>query len=212
MAGIGDQIKSANENVSQWAKKTTSAMTEWWQEVNAVTNRRNKIRDLAREREKLIVEMGTKVYTLHRRDKVQNRDLLADCERVDTIAEDIDRIELEITEIKRRKAEAHTQEVAVIDDTPVVADEDIDAPAAGDADVEPEVADEGADAEASVEDEAEEGPTMEPAEVVEDTPEVEKEETVPCAHAQAAAEGPEDEEDSDASVECDNEEDTPGYD
>ncbi len=194
MAGIGDQIKSANESVSQWAKKTSSVVTEWWQEVNAVTNRRNKIRGLTREREKLIVEMGTKVYTLHRRDKVQNRDLLVDCERVDTIAVDIDRIELEITEIKRRKAEAHPPEVAIIDESPVVADEDVDVSAAEEADTEPE---------------AVEGPTMEPAAFVEDTPEVEKEETVPCAHTQAAAEGPEDEQDSDASVECEDDEDAP---
>lgn len=227
MTGIGDQIKSANESVSQWAKKTSSAVSEWWEEVNAISDRRNKVRDLAHERENILVEMGAKVYTLHRRGKVQNRDLLSDCERIDMIASDIDRLELEITEIKRRKAEAHPTEVPVIDDSPVVAEEDIDVSAAGDSDIEPEVEKEktvpcahahdaaegpaeGAEAAASVEcvPEAEEGPTMEPTTPL-DTPEVDKEATVPCAHSHAAVEGPADEAASDTSVECPEGEEPP---
>jgi len=221
MAGIGDQIKSANDSVSQWAKKTTSAVSEWWEEVNAITDRRNKIREMAREREDVLVEMGAKVYTLHRRGKVQNRDLLKDCERIEVIAADIDRMELEITEIKRRKAEVRPHEVAVTDDTPVVADEDIDVSAAGDLDIEPEVPKEetfpcaharsavegpaeGDQAEASGECVVEPGSerTMEPAEMPLDTPLVDKELAVPCAHDQAAVEGPAEGDEADIPVDC----------
>jgi hypothetical protein len=167
MAGIGDQIKSAGKSISKFAKKTTSGVNEWWGEVNAINERRGEIRNLSREREKLIVEMGTKVYTLHRHNKVQNKDLLGDCERIDTIAEDIERLEQEIAELKAQKAQARPKSVEVQDESPVVGDEDVEAAAA---DIEPEV---------------------------------EKEATVPCAHAQDAAEGPADEDEGGASVECD---------
>lgn len=170
MAGIGDQIKSAGKSVSKFANKATSSVNEWWDEVNAINERRGEIRNLSRERERLLIEMGTKVYTLHRHNKVQNRDLLSDCGRIDSIADDIERLEQEIAELKVRKAQARPKPVEVSDDSPVVGDADVEAAA---------------------------------AEMPEDTPEVEKEATVPCAHAQDAAEGPADDEEGGASVECD---------
>lgn len=208
MAGIGDQLKSANKNLSKWAKKTTSAVSEWWDEVNAINERRAEIRDLAREREKLLVEMGTKVYTLHRRGKVQNRDLLSDCERIDDIASHIDRLEEEIAELRRKSAQAQPREIEIEDDSSVVTDEDVDVAAADAADIEPEVEKEatvpcahaqaaaegpeaGDEAEAPAECEGDEARTMEPA--VEDTPETDKEAAMPEAHAQEPTEGPADE-------------------
>ncbi|MGI5818954.1 MAG: hypothetical protein ACOX9R_12750 [Armatimonadota bacterium] len=139
MAGIGDQIKSAGKNVSKMARKTTGAFSEWWDEVNAINDRRARVRDLARERERLLVEMGTKVYTLHRRAKVQNRDLLGDCERIDTIGDTIDRLEHEIAELKRGSVEARPREIEVTDDAPIVADEDIEEVVGAAPEIEPEV-------------------------------------------------------------------------
>ncbi len=174
MAGIGDQIKSAGKNVSKVAQEATGAVSEWWDEVNAINRRRGEIRALGHEREQTLVEMGTKVYTLHRHGKVQNRDLLTDCERIDEIGERIDRLEHEIAELKRRSDEAGPREVEVSDDSPVVADEDVDVSVAE--------AVTGADAEAS---EAE--PKPEP------TPETDVESAVPEAHAEEPVEGPEEE-------------------
>jgi predicted transcriptional regulator len=199
MAGIGDQIKSANKSVSKWAKKTTSAVSEWWDEVNAVNERRSEIRDLAREREKLLVEMGTKVYTLHRRGKVQNRDLLNDCERIDDIAETIERLEEEIAELKRQKAQARPREVKVSDESGVVGEEDVEASAAEPSADEPEVEKEATPEDAHTQDaaegpaedvEGEEGPTMAPVSPPEDTPETDKEAAMPEAHSQDSTEGP----------------------
>jgi hypothetical protein len=167
MAGIGEQIKSANRTVSKWAEKTTSAVSEWWEHLNAIQERRDEVRELARERQKLLVEMGAKVYTLHRRGKVQNRDLLRDCDRMDTIGSDIERLEREITELRRLSMASEPRRVVVEDDTPVVGEEDVEVAA------------------------------------VEDTPETDKEATIPCAHAHTAVEGPrEGEETAEASVEC----------
>ncbi|MFP4250797.1 MAG: hypothetical protein ACLFU7_14140 [Armatimonadota bacterium] len=176
MAGIGDQLKSAGKNVSKLAQEATGAVSEWWDEVNAINARRAEVRDLAREREKTLVDMGTKVYTLHRHGKVQNKDLLGDCERIDEIGERIDRLEHEIAELKRKSDEAGPSEVEISDESPVVADEDVDVSAA----------------------EA-------PAEAEEIEPEVEKEEAVPCAHAQDAAEGPAEDDEAGAPAECEDE-------
>lgn len=214
MAGIGDQIKSASKSVSRFAKKTTSAMSDWWEDVNAVSDRRSEVRDLSRERENLLVEMGTKVYTLHRRDKVQNKDLLSDCERIDEIAAKIERLEDEIAEIKRKKAQAEPKPVEVSDEAPVVGEEDVEVAATAPDASEPEVEKEatvpcahaqdaaegpaddeesGGSVECEAEEAAESGPTMEPVPEPEDTPETDVESAMPEAHAEDAAEGPEDE-------------------
>jgi len=178
MAGIGDQLKSAGKSVSKFAQKATSSVNDWWGEVNAINERRAEVRDLARERDKTLVEMGTKVYTLHRHGKVQNKDLLSDCERIDDIGERIERLEHEIAELKQKSDQAQPRQVEVADDSSVVADEDVDVTTAE------------AAAEASVGVE----------------PEVEKEATVPCAHAEAAAEGPAEGDESEAPAECEGDE------
>ena len=125
MSDFNEKVKSVNRRVSRWARRTGSAVTQWWEEASALQERRNRMRRLARERRQLLAAMGTKVYTLHRKGKVQNRDLLADCGKIDQIGEDIERIEEEIAEIKRARAAA-PREVEVEDEAPIVADEDVD--------------------------------------------------------------------------------------
>lgn len=174
MSGINDQFKSAGKSLSQLLRKTTEVFNERWEELTAIQDRRREVWELAREREKLMGEMGAKVYSLHRRGKVQNRDLLSDCERIDTIGADIERLEHEIEELRRAGTEAQVAEVEVSDDAPIVDDDDIDTEAAEPAAEQP----------------------------VEFEPEMDKEGTVPCAHAQAAAEGPAEDLDSYASAEC----------
>ncbi len=125
MSDFSEKVKSANRGVSRWARRTGSVVTQWWEEVNTVQERRSRMRRLARERRQLLTDMGSKVYTLHRKGKVQNRDLLADCGKIDQIGEDIERLEEEIAEIKRARAAA-PREVEVEDEAPIVADEDAD--------------------------------------------------------------------------------------
>ncbi|MEA3400493.1 MAG: hypothetical protein U9R79_04535 [Armatimonadota bacterium] len=143
MPGIGDQVKSVNRRVSRWARRTGTLVSQWWEEVSAIQERRSEIRELARERRRLLVEMGTKVYSLHRKGKVQNRDLRGDCERIDDIGESIDRLEQEIAELKRTAAARPPKTIEVEDESPVVGEEDIEEPAAEEP--EPEAAEEGAE-------------------------------------------------------------------
>ncbi|MGC9319354.1 MAG: hypothetical protein ACP5KN_15080 [Armatimonadota bacterium] len=130
MPGIGDQMKSLNRNLSRWARRTGNVVSQWWEEVSAIQERRSEIRELSRERRRLLVEMGTKVYSLHRKGKVQNRDLLGDCERIDEIGDTIERLEQEIAELKRTAAAKPPKTIEVEDESSVVSEEDIEEPAA----------------------------------------------------------------------------------
>jgi len=154
MSDFSEKVKSANRGVSRWARRTGSVVTQWWEEVNTVQERRSRMRRLARERRQLLTDMGSKVYTLHRKGKVQNRDLLADCGKIDQIGEDIERLEEEIAEIKRARAAA-PREVEVEDEAPIVADEDADV-SAGEVEEAPAEEPEEAPAEEPEEDAAEE--------------------------------------------------------
>lgn len=131
MSNVNDEMKSANRRLSRWARHTGAIVSRWWEDVSALQERRNEIRRLARERQQLLMDMGAKVYTLHRKGKVQNRDLRADCERIDAIAAEIARLEREIAQIKRAQS-VEPREVELEDDAPVVAPEDADVSAAPD--------------------------------------------------------------------------------
>ncbi len=223
MSGINDQFKSASENLSRLVKKTTEVVSQRWDELSAIQQRRREMWEMARERKRLMAEMGAKVYSLHRRGKVQNRDLLADCERIDAIGRGIAQREREIEELQRTRSAAEPTPVEVEDDTTVVADEDIDAEAAEPAEepapeAEPEVEEEEIpeeQADVSTDEEADEGPTMIPVEVEEEAgdqpeveademePEVDKEGAEPCAHAHDPVEGSREGDDQDPqSPEC----------
>jgi len=202
MSDLNDKMKSVNRRVSRWARHTGEIVSQWWEDVSALQDRRNEVHRLARERQQLLIDMGAKVYTLHRKGKVQNRDLLADCGRIDAIAEDIKRLELEIVEIKRAQA-GDRREVEVEDESPVVAPEDADL-SAGAAEDTPET-----DKEGAVGDEPDEprveyapeaaAPSFAPPEPQQET---DKEGAEPCAHAHTAAEGPADDEDDEPGAEC----------
>lgn len=59
-----------------------------------------QVRTLARERNSLVVTIGKKVYALHTRGKVKNRDVLADCRRIDQIRDQIADLKRQIEEIR----------------------------------------------------------------------------------------------------------------
>jgi seryl-tRNA synthetase len=59
-----------------------------------------QVRALARERNSLVITIGKKVYALHTRGKVKNRDVLADCKRIDQIRDEIAEFKRQIEEIR----------------------------------------------------------------------------------------------------------------
>jgi outer membrane protein TolC len=75
------------------------------------------MRNLNREREDLVTEMGKKVYALYRRGKVENLDLLAACKRIDEIAAELEAAR-EALEKLRNEAKPELEVPEVMDDTP----------------------------------------------------------------------------------------------
>jgi hypothetical protein len=59
-------------------------------------------RALARERDDLLKTIGRKVYTLHVRGKVRNRDVLADCRRIDELREEMRALQVQMDAIRLR--------------------------------------------------------------------------------------------------------------
>jgi hypothetical protein len=57
-------------------------------------------RGLARERNALVTTLGKKVYALHQRGKIKNRDVLSDCLRLDEIRTEIEALKRKIEEIR----------------------------------------------------------------------------------------------------------------
>lgn len=126
MADIKKTLTDVGRQIARWAKTGGSTAAEWWEEKSAIQARASEIRKLNRQRHEVVVGIGSKVYTLHRRGKVRNRDLLTDCERIDDIGDDIERLKAEIEEIRRRRQEAQLPPEQIEDDSPVVDEADVD--------------------------------------------------------------------------------------
>lgn len=103
-----------------WIRRGSEAAGEWIDEKAAITSRLRTIRRLRADQQRLLSTIGAKVYTLHTRGKVRNRDVLADCQQIDDILARIERLRKEIEEIKRRSTRPEIQLMAVEDEEPLV--------------------------------------------------------------------------------------------
>jgi hypothetical protein len=106
--------------VGEYVRRGSEAAGEWLDEQAAITQRAQAIRRLRAEHQRLLLTIGGKVYTLHTRGKVRNRDVLEDCQRVDEILAHIERLRREIEEIKRRSVRAEVRLPEVKDEQPLV--------------------------------------------------------------------------------------------
>lgn len=120
---IGQQIKA-------WLREGGDSASEWWEDKSAIHARMKRMRQLGRQRREILQSLGAKVYTLHKRDKVRNADLIADCRKLDEIGAEIERLKREIEEIRDRERGLSVEEPPLTDDTPVVDDEEADTPIA----------------------------------------------------------------------------------
>ena len=80
------------------------------------------IRKLQGEREQTIKQIGTKVYTLHTRGKVRNQDVVGDCQKVDSLSEQIKGLRRQIEELERKRTGVDVALTDVADEA-LVADE-----------------------------------------------------------------------------------------
>jgi chromosome segregation ATPase len=126
MAEFKKTLAEMGRQVARWAKTGGSSAAEWWDEKSAIQKRAAQMRKLNRQRQATVAGIGAKVYALHRRGKVRNRDLLADCQKIDEVDAEMERLKGEIEEIKRRKQQAAAEPAELEDDAPVVDESDIE--------------------------------------------------------------------------------------
>jgi len=143
MSDINRLLNQIGRQISDWVRENSDSATGWWEAKSAIQSRQSQIRRLIRQRNETTMGIGSKVYTLHKRGKVRNRDLVADCDRLDQIGERIEELKHEIEELRDRERGLRADEPEIGDDSPVVGDEDVDTAVA--VETEAEEGDSGAD-------------------------------------------------------------------
>ncbi len=126
MSDLNRVLNQLSRNFSDWVREGSGNASEWWDHKSAIQKKLSRIRQLMRQRQETTVGIGAKVYSLHRKGKVRNTDLLADCEKVDDIAEQIEMVKREIEELRDRDSGVKPDEPEMTDESPVVDEEDKD--------------------------------------------------------------------------------------
>jgi len=117
------QLKQFCSRLFRTSKHGMETLAETLDRQAAIQRLAAQARALSRERNQLVVTIGKKVYALHRRGKVKNRDVLADCKRIDEIRDQIESLKAQIEEI-RRKAAGDLGEAELEDDS-LLAEEEV---------------------------------------------------------------------------------------
>ncbi len=120
MPGIGEQVRSFFQRVAEYVRHGSQVAGQWLDEQAAINQRVRAIRRLRAEQKKVLLVIGSKVYTLHTRGKVRNKDVLTECQKVDEILAHIARLKQEIEEIKKRSTKPEIQLMEVEDEEPLV--------------------------------------------------------------------------------------------
>ncbi len=149
MSDVNRIVNQLSRQVSTWLRDSSEGASDWWDTKNSVQKRFSMIRGLIAQRREITGGIGAKVYTLHRKGKVRNSDLLADCQKLDDIGDRIEQLKLEIEELRDKERGITAEDVELSDESPVVDEEDVDTRVA--VAVEVEVVD--ADTEVDAEDE-----------------------------------------------------------
>ena len=124
MSDLNRLLNQLSRNFSEWVREGSGNASEWWDHKAAIQKKFSRIRQLMRQRQETTVGMGAKVYSLHRKGKVRNTDLLADCNKLDDIAEQIEVVKREIEELRDKSAGVKQEEPEMTDESPVVDEED----------------------------------------------------------------------------------------
>ncbi len=124
-----EQVKRFLARVFTRGKHGVETLAESLDRQAAIQRLSGQIRALNRERQELVKTIGKKVYTLHLRGKVRNRDVLADCKRLDEARDEIQNLQDQMEQI-RRQALREPEEAALADETELTEEEAPEAEAA----------------------------------------------------------------------------------
>ena len=100
MSSFWEQVKEFCARLFSRGRHGVETLSESLDRQAKIQRLAGQVRGLARERNSLVVTIGKKVYALHSRGKVKNRDVLGDCLRIDQIREEIEGLKRKIEEIR----------------------------------------------------------------------------------------------------------------
>ncbi len=112
---MADRLSKAKDFASaKWADVSETLSTQ-----RKIRGLRGEITESVQARDRLMAEMGQRVYALYARDKVRNADLLAICERVDEINQSIDELNRQIQELAKPQPRGEVEDVELEDESEV---------------------------------------------------------------------------------------------
>ena len=118
MSSFFDDVKAVCRGAFHKGRKGVDDLAVAIDERTEMAKLNSRIRALTRERGELVTQVGKKVYSLHTRQKVRNRDILQDCERIDGINDEVGRLR-EAIEALRRGPQDDLSVPPVEDETPL---------------------------------------------------------------------------------------------
>jgi hypothetical protein len=130
MASWQRGLRDFFSQAGNWLRRSSEVAGEWIDEQATITQRIRAIRKLRGDQQHALQTIGAKVYTLHTLARVRNKDVLADCQRIDELLARIERLKQEIEEIKRRSTKPEIKLIQIEDDQPLTEPGEEEAPAA----------------------------------------------------------------------------------
>lgn len=119
MSSFWQQSREVLDRVVRGSRHSVGAIGKSLDRQAAMQRLAARIRGLNRERSELVRTIGKKVYSLHTRGKVRNRDVLSDCLRIDETGQEIEALQQQIEELRRQGAASEELVVEIEDETPV---------------------------------------------------------------------------------------------
>ncbi len=101
---MDDFIRKLQKNMEQIGQRGVQVGGKALQLIDqraAIFRLESRIRGAARQRRDLLMQIGKKVYALHKAGKVRNKDVLADCQAIDQLNEQIADLQAQVEALKR---------------------------------------------------------------------------------------------------------------
>ncbi len=127
MSSFWQVIRQTADRIFRGSKHSVAVITESIDRQATIQKLASGMRGLERERHDLISTIGKKVYSLHQRGKVRNRDVLNDCVRIDEIGQQMEDLQQQIEQI-RRLAATEEEIVVELEDEESLTDEEAATP------------------------------------------------------------------------------------
>ncbi|MBM3501163.1 MAG: hypothetical protein FJX74_21125, partial [Armatimonadetes bacterium] len=115
---MADHLSKAREFASEKLGDLSEALGTH-QKTRAL---QKQIADLVGDRDRVMGEIGHKVYALYGRGKVRNADILPLCERIDEIGKRIEALNAQVRELAKPKPKGVLADAPLADDSPLADD------------------------------------------------------------------------------------------